>query len=255
MNKRFGQAYYDYMKENDWWKTLEHRRYSYDAWITILQAAHPSLNDVVEIGCGLGMFTRVMATHSNAPKILACDLSNYAITEAQQHLADLPNVTFHQIDALLLPCPPSSIDVVVGLDVLEHLHDPGLMLAKAHEILRPGGLLFLSLPNPESLGARIKMGKPDLHDNSANPLRWFAWHDPTHVSIFPIAEWRRRLRALGFVKVRDGSDFWWDTPYFRRIPNIVLKIVFNGSHRILSRLFGFAPWNLGENYIGLWRKP
>jgi SAM-dependent methyltransferase len=45
-----------------------------------------------------------------------------------------------------LPFRSESLDVVAAFDVLEHCHRPGLALAEMVRVLRPGGLLALSVP-------------------------------------------------------------------------------------------------------------
>lgn len=39
------------------------------------------------------------------------------------------------------------IDTILALDILEHLVDPWAMVAKMHELLRPGGVIVASIPN------------------------------------------------------------------------------------------------------------
>ena len=58
-------------------------------------------------------------------------------------------------------------DVVLMLNVLEHLEQPSPYLAEIHRVLRPGGLLWLELPNASSFTA-TRSGKRWLH------------HDPDH---------------------------------------------------------------------------
>lgn len=49
------------------------------------------------------------------------------------------------------PLPPGEFDVVLALDVLEHLDDDAVGLAEAHRLLKPGGLLLVTVPALPSL--------------------------------------------------------------------------------------------------------
>jgi SAM-dependent methyltransferase len=87
----------------------------------------------------------------------------------------------HETTIEALPSEPA-YDVVVLSNVLEHALDPRAMLAAIHARLRPGGQLWISLPNAESALARL-LGRD-----------WINWHVPFHVTHFtPI----RLARLLG----------------------------------------------------------
>jgi protein O-GlcNAc transferase len=90
--------------------------------------------------------------------------------------------------------PAEPFDVVSMADVLEHLPFPKRALREARELLRPGGLLFLSMPNADAFvwQASTRAG--------ANPY----WGEIEHYHNFG----RRRLGALleecGFAVLRYG---------------------------------------------------
>jgi SAM-dependent methyltransferase len=51
--------------------------------------------------------------------------------------------------------PPESLDVITCFDVLEHLYEPRLVLARVAEWLKPGGIFYVLIPNIDSVEARI----------------------------------------------------------------------------------------------------
>ena len=73
-------------------------------------------------------------------------------------------------------------DVVSMADVLEHMPFPKTGLNAARRLLRPGGALFLSMPNMDSMVWRL------LHANKINPY----WGEIEHYHNFT----RRRLCDL-----------------------------------------------------------
>ncbi|PNG25829.1 hypothetical protein CR492_11790 [Methylocella silvestris] len=89
---------------------------------------------------------------------------------------------------------PQRYDVISMADVLEHLPFPREGLAAARALLRPGGALFLSMPNMDTMVWRL------LHANKVNPY----WAEIEHYHNFS----RRRLYALlrehGFEPVEYG---------------------------------------------------
>jgi predicted O-linked N-acetylglucosamine transferase (SPINDLY family)/SAM-dependent methyltransferase len=80
-------------------------------------------------------------------------------------------------------------DVVSMADVLEHLPFPKLGLAAAHRLLRPDGILFLSMPNMGNMVWRL------LHANQVNPY----WGELEHYHNFSRQRLYRLLEQHGFV--------------------------------------------------------
>jgi 2-polyprenyl-3-methyl-5-hydroxy-6-metoxy-1,4-benzoquinol methylase len=185
----------------------------------------------------------------------AFDISAYAVGVAAERLAAYPQATVREGDAQATNLPDGAYDMVVSLDVVEHLPQPERFFEEAFRVLRPGGLLYFSTPNPASLGARLKRARQLAADGGLPSERWFADRDETHINIRPRAAWRALCLGAGFVAVREGTDSLWDTPYFPRWPLLPQKLLGNGSQRLLIPLFGMLPWSQGENHIGLWRKP
>jgi len=62
------------------------------------------------------------------------------------------------VEPARLPFPKASFDVVLTIDVHEHLEDPGPFCAEIRRIARPGGTVIVTVPNgnPRKLATRIK---------------------------------------------------------------------------------------------------
>jgi predicted TPR repeat methyltransferase len=86
-------------------------------------------------------------------------------------------------------CPPSSLDFVTAFDVFEHLPLLSRDVALIHGILKEGGLLFASVPNVESLIAKVLGGRWNMM------LLEHLWYFSPDTA-------RRFLEPLGFKEVR-----------------------------------------------------
>jgi len=80
-------------------------------------------------------------------------------------------------------------DVVVLSNVLEHALDPRAMLEAIHARLKPGGELWISLPDAESGFARL-FGRA-----------WINWHVPFHITHFTPLRLARLLGETSFSVV------------------------------------------------------
>lgn len=101
---------------------------------------------ILDAGCGIGLNTFLMA--KKGFRIVGVDHDPEKITLAKKMLRrlDFPRVKFILQDITRLKFGPSSFDVVVCFEVLEHLKQDNLALTKISRVLKKGGLLLLSVP-------------------------------------------------------------------------------------------------------------
>jgi ubiquinone/menaquinone biosynthesis C-methylase UbiE len=125
---------------------------------------------VLDVGCGTGYFTRVMAK-AVAPDGTAhgVDPSGEAIAQAKG-LTGLANCTFSDGAAEALDAPDDSCDVVVSSLTIHHLPDAlrPRAIAEMFRVLRPGGSVLIadSRPPATRIGRRL-LGRhsPAMADN------------------------------------------------------------------------------------------
>lgn len=60
-------------------------------------------------------------------------------------------------NAARLPVSGGSADVVLCCDIIEHMLEPEAILREAHRILKPGGILFVSVPNLTHFANRLSV--------------------------------------------------------------------------------------------------
>jgi ubiquinone/menaquinone biosynthesis C-methylase UbiE len=75
-----------------------------------------------------------------------------------------------QSDALHMPIRAGSADVVIATAIIEHVPDPDMMLRECGRMLRPGGLLIITTPDPmmEKISSRIGLLKEAGHNETLN---------------------------------------------------------------------------------------
>lgn len=120
--------------------------------------AGPAVRNVLDIGCNRGsveaLFHAQFPAESQTTFVEAVDISSEAIRQAGQ-LA-LPNCTFRTYDGVTLPYDDDSFDLVVMIEVIEHVVEKEQMLREVRRVLRPAGKLLLTTPNPECWPLRIE---------------------------------------------------------------------------------------------------
>lgn len=97
---------------------------------------------VLDAGCGEGYGAALLA--STARRVVALDYDRHTAGHVAHRYPELTTVRGNLVT---LPLASSSLDVVVSLQVIEHLWDQPMFLAECARVLRPGGRLLVSTPN------------------------------------------------------------------------------------------------------------
>ncbi len=112
---------------------------------------------VLDLGCGGGFMAEALAARGAV--VTGVDPSAEAVAAARRHAGE----TGVAIDYLLaagedLPFGDDSFDVVVSVDVLEHVLDLGGVVSEVRRVLRPGGLFLFDTINRNVLATLVMVG-------------------------------------------------------------------------------------------------
>jgi len=119
---------------------------------------------VLDVGCGGGLLSEPLARLG--ADVVGVDAAGGNIPVAQVHAAQSGlSIDYRHATAEDLAAAGETFDVVLVMEVVEHVADPAALLAACRQLLRPGGLLICSTLNrtPQSfakaiLGAEYLMG-------------------------------------------------------------------------------------------------
>lgn len=122
-------------------------------------------DNVLEIGCGIGSQTELLAKFVVNGKITAVDLSPKCIQIAKERLKKFKNISLLTGDILTIPLPlETKFDVIVLPDVLEHIPLEGhfKLFATLSSLLKNDGFIVIHIPNPNFLAWCIENKKEVL---------------------------------------------------------------------------------------------
>jgi len=136
---------------------------------------------LLDIGCGTGEFLAAMRQHGW--ETVGIEPNEIAASYARNTLGlDVVTGTLEDIEL-----PAAGFDTITMWTVLEHLHDPVGALRKIRGLIRPNGLLVMSIPDAQSLDARL-----------FGPF-WVGYDTPRHLYVFSRESVIFLLRQAGFA--------------------------------------------------------
>ncbi len=147
---------------------------------------------VLDLGCGGGFMAEALVRRGAV--VTGVDPSGPAIAAARRHAADTGLVVdYREGVGESIPVDTGTMDVVVCVDVLEHVEDLDRVLDEVRRVLRPGGSLLFDTVNRTWLADLVMI---TLAERLLRILP-SGTHDPRRF-IRP-ADLRRRLAARGFT--------------------------------------------------------
>ncbi len=129
-----------------------YQRWEYEEIKRIYKDFEPYWNlkgkTVLDVGCGLGGKLLFYAEHG-ARKVVGIDLRPFSATSASRLTSEQGYSKVIRIaiaDGAELPFADEAFDVVISINVLEHVASPVSVLKECSRVLRPGGCLYLHFP-------------------------------------------------------------------------------------------------------------
>lgn len=176
---------------------------------------YPILGRAVELGAGHGAVLDLLERQGLDP--VATDLSAYVLGEQRAIHPQRPLTT---ADASALPFREESFDTLLSFEVVEHLPDPNGAFREMVRVLRPGGVLVATTPNPAA-------DRWPLFDSA---------RDPTHISVQSVATWEAAAAAAGLADQTVVT--YLQVPFlWRRFP-LARRVIRTGRHGPSTLILG-----------------
>lgn len=128
---------FEKLEEKHWWFVV--RRHLVLDWAA--RYAPEPLVRVVEVGCGTGGNLQALGRLFDGVEVLGVEPVESAVAVSRSRDCQVVFGSFEH-----LPAEDASADMLVALDVIEHLEDDVAGLTEARRVLRTGGRLLLTVP-------------------------------------------------------------------------------------------------------------
>ena len=175
---------------------------------------------VLEIGCGNGATLRYLKEAGLCKQVHGMELTEAMGQEAKPHVDQLwvgdAEVLIHSMEA-------SQYNVILCLDVLEHLVDPWSFVAQLSRLLRPGGCIIASIPNLRTFTVIWNLLARGRFDYASHGIM-----DQTHLRFFT------KKTAIGLLNTEVlAVDRWEHSPFAPWSKSMILNLCTFGLFRNL----------------------
>lgn len=198
----------------------------------------PVTGRALDVGCGraaLGEAVRRLGW-----EVWGVEQSAEACATAGRRLDRLVEADLHDTGRVAAEAGDTRFDGLIFSDVLEHVYDPRGTLEQYLEFVKPGGRVFVSVPNAVVWTNRLRLlcGRVEYADTGVM--------DRTHIRFFTFRTARRLLEAAGCRVERVDS-----TPYLARalLPLLKRGARSNGGPPDPRALIDSRPYRLYEKYV------
>lgn len=199
----------------------------------------------LDIGAGEGFFMKAAFEHGY--DVNGIDFSNYGIRKFHSELASKLHAgdSFEVMDTFA--SREEQFDLCCAVNVLEHVIDPNVFLEKIKVLMKPEGILSITVPNDFSAIQKLLL-KDDYIDREF----WFA--PPDHLHYFNTQNLIPFLESRGFVSIDAFSDFPIDMYLLHSGSNYVINSQ-NGpaAHKARMTLDLLIAQNGLEKYLNYYR--
>jgi len=174
----------------------------------------PTQGNIVDLGCGWGMFANLLALKSPQRNVYGIDLDTRKISWAKKTLTEnRKNINFLAQDLKDLDLP--SVEAVVLYDVAHHLEEETQtkVLQECYKKLSVGGYLILKENDV------VPFWKLQVANFVEAIALGFNITESAKVVFRSREDWKKRLTSIGFTVV---SDEHIETPYGFFVPHSIL---------------------------------
>ena len=215
-------------------KKINKEKYYYGVNLGILNYV-TSGNKILDVGCGAGLMGKEIKNKKNY--VYGIDNSKVQLKIASKMLDAVKHVDIRDDDLNL----PNDFDIMVFVDILEHLEDPLSCLKKFKKYLKKDGKIIVSIPNIACYNSRINLllGK----FNYAN----YGVLDNAHLRFFTKKTAKQLIGGAGYKIIKLDT-----TPYFAfQIFNFYKKLFLTekGDNSLIYEVFESKTYQFYRHYI------
>lgn len=185
---------------------------------TIFDWVEPSDEKLIlDFPCGRGFYLN-MFRYVSSCRLIGAELDWDVLQKAKRNVGDLPDLELMRANVYHMPYADNTFDAVIMSEILEHIDDDVQALREAFRVLKPGGVVAITVPNADY---------PFLWDPINRTLEWLfgrhIQHGPfagiwaNHVRLYWRDDLRRAVSEAGFAVEEERSFTHHSFPFIHNL--------------------------------------
>ncbi|PJF36829.1 MAG: hypothetical protein CUN49_03525 [Candidatus Thermofonsia Clade 1 bacterium] len=185
---------------------------------TIFEWLQPTAEKtILDCGCGRGFYLKMIRAVS-ACRLYGLELDPEIIAKTRRNLAQLPNITLVRASVYEQPFEDAQFDGVILSEVLEHLEDDRRGLREIYRVLKPNGVVAITVPNAnypfwwDPINKTLeKLGLPPIKQGLLAGI----WAN--HVRLYTKAQLRQVVEQAGFSVEEERAFTHYCFPFIHNL--------------------------------------
>ena len=208
----------------------------------IIEELNPKEGEkIIDLGCGTGYYLFLLSSLPIELNLTGFDNDEKAIKEAEGNL-EKKGVNFTVGDLHKMPFKDRTFDKAIMSEVLEHVEEDVQVLKEVHRILKPNGVIVISVPS---------INYPFFWD----PFNWILQHFfnthikegffsglwSGHLRLYSLKDLSDKFEKAGFKIEKAQELTFWCLPFNHYIVNLVARLLYDAkiSPKIADKISKF----------------
>lgn len=185
---------------------------------TIFEWINPQDDDLIlDMPCGRGFYLN-MFRYVSGCKLIGAELDWPVLLKAQRNVGHLPDIALNNANIYALPYPSDTFDGVILSEILEHIERDVDGLREIYRVLKPGGVVAITVPNANYPFWWDPINKTletlfNTHIGSG-PLAGI-WAN--HVRLYTRDQLRESVLAAGFIVEEERAFTHYSFPFIHNL--------------------------------------
>lgn len=195
----------------------------------IIEETNPQTGEaIIDLGCGTGYYLYLLSNLPLNLKLTGFDNDKKALEEARLLLFNNESINFIMGDMHKMPFKDKSFDKIVMSEVLEHVENDEQALKEVYRILKPNGILVISVPsiNYPFFWDPINFILQHLFKTHIK-TGFFSGFWSGHLRLYSLYNLKKKFAKAGF-KIETAEELtFWCLPFNHYLINIVARLLYD----------------------------